>query len=198
MNPADPSPLPMWPPGHFAAFGEALLQEQARERLRRLGHDDLAAKVIVRWNPRLKTTAGLAHIHHSRISLNPGLIPFGMEEVERTLLHELAHLLARHRAGRRRIEPHGREWRQACADLGLPGEARCHDLPLPRRKVARRLLYRCRSCGKEVWRVRPFTRPVACLACCRMFNHGRFHDRYRLVQVETPPEEGVSETERLF
>ena len=38
------------------------------------------------------------------------------DEVDRTLRHELAHLLAQWRVGRRRIAPHGKEWRQACRD----------------------------------------------------------------------------------
>ena len=64
----------------------------------------------------------------------------GTGEVERTLRHEAAHLLAHWRAGRRRIQTHGPEWRQACADLGIPGETVTHTLPLaPRRRQAARL-----------------------------------------------------------
>src|SRR6266446_8423633 len=51
------------------------------------------------------------------------------DEVDRTLRHELAHLLAQFRVGRRRIAPHGPEWREACRDLGIADEARCHNLP---------------------------------------------------------------------
>src|ERR1700687_2873461 len=42
-----------------------------------------------------------------------------IDEIERTLRHELAHLLAQFRVGRRRIAPHGAEWRRACRDLGI-------------------------------------------------------------------------------
>jgi predicted SprT family Zn-dependent metalloprotease len=41
------------------------------------------------------------------------------DEIDRTLRHELAHLLAQFRVGRRRIAPHGPEWRIACRDLGI-------------------------------------------------------------------------------
>src|SRR5207237_3228502 len=41
------------------------------------------------------------------------------DEIERTLRHELAHLLAQWRNGRRRIAPHGSEWSRACRALGL-------------------------------------------------------------------------------
>jgi len=167
-------------------LSEAALQTLAHRLLEELGCHALTRLVHVYWNRRLRTTAGLANYRLWTISLNPRLVVFGKEEVDRTLRHELAHLLARFRAGRRRIQPHGAEWRQACSDLGLDGEKRCHDLPLPRRNVARKMLYRCRNCQAEVRRVRPFRRAVACLKCCREFNRGRYDDRYRFVLVSKP------------
>ena len=118
-------------------FTQTALETASRRMLERAGCPALAAKVRVCWNYRLRTTAGLACASEQLVTLNPRLIAFGMPEVDRTLRHELAHLLARYRAGRRRIEPHGPEWRQACIDLGLSNEKRCHDLPLPRRRPAR-------------------------------------------------------------
>lgn len=164
-------------------FSEGALERSSRLLLELAGAGDLARKVKVRWNARLRTTAGLACFGSYLVSLNPRLIPFGMPEVDRTLRHELAHLLARHRAGRRRIAPHGAEWKVACCDLGLTDEKRCHDLPLPRRVVEKKLLYRCGACGLEVPRVRPFRRAVACLKCCRTYNHGKYDPRFRLAQV---------------
>lgn len=143
----------------------------------------LAERVRVTWSGRLRSTAGLAYPGKGLIKLNPRLKDFGEAEVERTLRHELAHLLAQHRVGRRRIAPHGAEWRKACADLGAPDEARCHTLPLPRKTVERRHLYRCAKCGVEVRRVRPFRRATACLKCCRQFNGGRFNERFRFVKI---------------
>ena len=72
-----------------------------------------------------------------RVTLNPKLVEISAEEVSKTLRHELAHLVAQDRAGRRRIAPHGREWRKACADLGIAGEARCHTLPFQARRMKR-------------------------------------------------------------
>ena len=46
-------------------------------------------------------TAGMAYPSRGLIHLNPRLREFGDDEVNRTLRHELAHLLAHHRAGRR-------------------------------------------------------------------------------------------------
>lgn len=159
------------------------LETTARLLLEGIGCRALAKQVRVRWNRRLQTTAGLANFKQWTVSLNPRLVAFGMEEVDRTLRHELAHLLARYRAGRRRIQPHGPEWRQACSDLGLDDEKRCHELPLPRRRMVRKVLYRCRHCQSEVRRVHPFRRAVACLKCCREFNRGRYDERYRFELV---------------
>jgi len=164
--------------------GDPALTAWARELLRDLDCAGLAVRVLVRWNPRMRTTAGLASYQNSLITLNPKLEQFGDAEIDKTLRHELAHLLAHHRAGRRRIAPHGAEWKRACRDLGLPGEKRCHDLPLPRRKIAARHIYHCPGCKLDIQRVRPFRRRVACLACCRAHNRGRYDDKFRLVKTK--------------
>jgi predicted SprT family Zn-dependent metalloprotease len=135
----------------------------------------------------MRSTAGTAWAGKSLIVLNPRLRGFGDQEVERTLRHELAHLLAHARAGRRRISPHGLEWQKACADLGLPGEQRCHSLPLPRREMERRHAYRCPGCNVTLTRVRPLRRKTACLACCRAHNGGRYDERYRFAKVAASP-----------
>jgi predicted SprT family Zn-dependent metalloprotease len=163
------------------------LQETARNLLRTLACHDLAERVQVRWNPRMRSTAGTAYPGKALITLNPRLIAFGDEEVDKTLRHELAHLLAHHRMGRRRIAPHGAEWQQACRDLGLVDEKRCHDLPLPRRKIVRRFVYRCPNCAVEMRRARPLRRKSACLACCRRFHGGRYDEKFRFVKIVNPP-----------
>ena len=140
----------------------------------------MAAEVEVEWNPRLKTCAGRADYRKKLISLNPLLHGHGAEEIDRTFRHELAHLLAQFRAGRTRILPHGPEWRQACGDLAIGNEKRCHNLPFPVRERSRRYRYRCPNCRREFPRVRRIRRAVACLACCRAHNKGRFDKRFRL------------------
>src|SRR5438270_4445960 len=104
------------------------LESRARELLRPFGAGKLAREIRAEWNPRMKSAAGRADFREKTISLNPLLINHG-DEIDRTLRHELAHLLAQWRVGRRRIAPHRIEWRQACHDLGIADEARCHNLP---------------------------------------------------------------------
>jgi SprT protein len=145
-------------------------------------------KVSVCWNPGLRTTAGFAVWRERRIILNPKLVEFSAGEVQRTLRHELAHLLAQHRAGRRRIEAHGPDWRAACADLGIPNEPRCHDLPFKRRKIERKFFYACPACSTVLARVRPVRKRIACVKCCRKHNGGAYQERFRFKPIEPPTE----------
>ena len=177
---------PSAPPKRITKMPDDPWQETARALLRGIGCDDLAARVTVRWNSRMRSTAGTAFPAKALVHLNPRLREFGDAEIDRTLRHELAHLLAHHRAGRRRIAAHGREWRAACVELGLVDEKRCHDLPLPRRKLRATLRYRCPACGVEIARVRPLRRKSACLACCRAHNRGRYDERFRFTKLPVP------------
>jgi predicted SprT family Zn-dependent metalloprotease len=126
-----------------------------------------------------------------------------ISEMERTLRHELAHLLAQWRVGRRRIAPHGKEWRQACRDLGIADEARCHNLPFATKRFPPRYVYLCPNCKEKFPRVRRIRRAIACLACCRAHNRGEFDQRFRLrmiksQQKETKETKMFSKTEPSF
>jgi predicted SprT family Zn-dependent metalloprotease len=157
----------------------AVLLQTARDLLRSLGAERIAKELRVEWNARLKTAAGRADYRQKLISLNPRLVEHPAE-MDRTLRHEVAHILAQFRAGRRGISPHGPEWIQACRDLGIGGEKRCHTLPFPTKRYAPRFIYRCPNCRRDFPRVRKIKRTVACLACCRAHNGGDFDARFRL------------------
>ncbi|MGH8101715.1 MAG: SprT-like domain-containing protein [Chthoniobacterales bacterium] len=159
------------------------LQSQARALLAANGAVRIARQLRVKWNRRLKTCAGRADYRAKLITLNPQLVRHP-GEIDRTLRHELAHLLAQFRAGRQRISPHGREWRQACHDLGIGDEKRCHNLAFAAINSRRRFLYRCPKCARDFPRVRRIRHPVACLACCRAHSRGNFDARFRLRLVE--------------
>ena len=169
--------------GHLVGSSHDIdLESKAREILYELGANKLACAIRVEWNSRLKTSAGRADYRHKLISLNPRLFEHPTE-IDRTLRHELAHILAQFRAGRRRILPHGAEWRKACRDLGIADEKRCHNLPFPAKRYVARFMYRCPNCRQEFPRVHRARRAVACLACCRADNGGEFDARFRLVLV---------------
>ncbi len=152
------------------------------EASKALALNELARKVQVYWNPRMRTTAGRAWWPDRAIELNPKLKECEHEEIWRTLKHELAHLVAYERSGRRRIDPHGQEWQVACADLGIPGELPYHNLPFKRRRLKRNHAYACSNCLVVIHRVKPIMKAVACYECCRKFNNGAYHDRFRLIK----------------
>ena len=162
---------------------DAALTRSAAEMLRELGCEEMAARVAVVWSGRLTSTAGHAKPAEGLVALNPRLREFP-EEVDRTLRHEVAHLVVFAKAKGRRVAAHGSEWRGACALLGIPGEARCHHLPLPRRQMARPHVYGCPRCDFVVRRVKPLRAPgrVACRTCCQQFAGGRFDARFGLVK----------------
>jgi len=178
---SEPGELAVEPAGTMSASltAETAVLQKARELLRSLGAARIANELRVEWNPRLKTAAGRADYRQRLVSLNPQLLEHP-PEIDRTLRHELAHILAQFRSARRRILPHGVEWRQACRDLGISDEKRCHNLPFPVSERARRYLYRCPCCQRDFPRVSRIKRAVACLACCRAHNGGEFDARFRL------------------
>lgn len=162
------------------------LTRRAIDLLNGLGLDEVAEKVSVEWNKRLRTTAGRAYSALARIELNPRLQILDEEKREReiiqTFLHELAHVVAHARNPRRRIQPHGPEWRQACSDLGIPGEDRCHDLNLGRTTMRKNFAYICPVCEEVIYRVKRMKRSVACYSCCKAHNGGRYDVKFKLVE----------------
>jgi len=142
-------------------------------------------EVSVYWNPRLQTTLGMAHITVKKITLNPKLKKLFPEEIDKVLRHELAHLITGHRFGRRKIKAHGPEWHQACVDIGIPNESRCHTLPIQRRTLKRKFFYECPSCHTRLDRVRPVNKKkkIACIKCCKIHNHGKYHENFRFIQL---------------
>jgi SprT protein len=166
--------------------GDAELTAKAAALLREIGCTALAERVAVSWSGRLSSSAGLARPAAMSIVLNPRLRDYPAE-IDRTLRHELAHLVAFARAKRARIAAHGAEWRQACSEVGVPGESRCHTLPLPRRSLTRVHLYRCPVCGFILRRARRINlrrRPVACRECCRQYARGRYDSRFKFVEID--------------
>lgn len=156
---------------------------EALKKLEGAASREFASSVSIEWNRRMRSTAGRAFWPERRVELNPKLLNISLAEVERTLLHELAHLLAYYRNGTRRIAPHGREWQQACCDLGIAGEKATHKLPLPSRQQTKKWRYTCPHCSEAIERVRPMKRFVACYTCCQKYNKGRYTKRFQLVKT---------------
>jgi hypothetical protein len=63
------------------------LLDEARELLRGVGASALAERVRIEWNPRMRSTAGLAYPGRALVRQNPKLRDFCDQENHRTQRH---------------------------------------------------------------------------------------------------------------
>lgn len=173
--------------GDLRAGRDSVLSGRCVDLLDQLELPDLKARISVEWNPRMRSAAGRAFWPQGLIQLNSRLAEISPSEVERTVLHELAHLIAYERHPRRAIKSHGREWRRACAEVGIPNEKATHQLELPTRTMRRKWRYQCPACTKIFDRVHRFKQDVACYECCRKTRDGSYDERFRLVERRLEP-----------
>lgn len=172
--------------------GIVSIVDDAISILSRHAGEKFANSVTIRWNPRMRSTAGRAFLLEAKVELNPKLLHLdndtqqSLSQVRQTLLHELAHLLAHHRHGHR-IAAHGKEWKQACSDLGIPGESTTHQLNLPTRTQKKKWSYTCPHCAEIILRVRPMKHKSACYTCCKKYNNGKYHRRFSLIEQALDP-----------
>jgi SprT protein len=83
------------------------------------------------------TCAGKACHSNNTIKVNPILLKENYEEmINQTIPHEVAHLATRV-IYRRRVKPHGHEWREVMYSLGLE-PTRCHQYDVSNARVCRR------------------------------------------------------------
>lgn len=182
------TPTPVSKPvvAHPDSGTDPALEAVARHECERLGLKKLAKKLSVTWNKRMRTAAGRAFLQTSQIELNPKLqtLPEAAREAEiaSTFFHELAHLVSFARAEGKKIAPHGEEWKQACRDLGIPDENRCHSLDFSGRKIRRKFSYTCPACDTVIKRVRRLKKHVACYECCKAHSRGRYDGRFALIE----------------
>jgi len=104
--------LAVWPPAAI----DALIAESCGL----WGVPGFATKVAWRWNSRLRTTLGRACLSDQVLEFNPILLARHPDEMQPLLLHELAHLVAydQAKAMRKRIAPHGAEWKSLMRAVG--------------------------------------------------------------------------------
>ena len=100
-----------------------------------------------------------------------------LEQVEETLLHEIAHAKANEEAGY--SVGHGDLWKSWAIKLGAKPErlakAGTH-IPAPRNVV-----YECKTCKKEFCYYKKLTKIYFCKVCATSYNNGKFHTDYMLV-----------------
>lgn len=125
---------------------------------------DLAQRVRIGYNPRLRTTLGRAVLDGRQVELNARLLRDHPAELIPTLVHELAHLVVHMRYGP--VRPHGRHFRTLMRAVNVSAGA-THDLPvrhLGRRRGRYLYLHRCTGCGYH-FVARSVRRNDYCIAC---------------------------------
>ena len=125
------------------------------------------------WNKR-KTAFGVCNFTRKEISLSRFMLECGEsnESMQATIMHEIAHAIAGHKAG------HGPEWVRVMIDLGQEPN-RCREA---RGAVIKHKWYRsCKSCDyKRGFHRRPKHRDTSCPYC----SGGRYNPDYKLQLVK--------------
>ena len=124
---------------------------------------DIADRVRIGYNSRLRTTLGRAVLDDGRVELNTRLLRKHPRQLIATLVHELAHLAAYHRYG---DAGHGRAWKTLMHAVALRPRV-THDLPTAQLRRARRqylYLHRCGECG-QTFIARSVRRNYYCTTC---------------------------------
>lgn len=128
-------------------------------------------RIHVRFNTRMRSTLGRAYIDENRIELNIRLLERYPHELEPTLAHELAHLIAPKLFGRKGL-CHDDGWKQIMSLLGFAPN-RTHSLDVAGLKRAQKILgwAECGCPGRRhplrsrVYRNIQRRRRYACLRC---------------------------------
>ncbi len=93
----------------------------------------------VRWNPRMRSRAGLCSPGDSQIELNPHIL-IAEKDFESTLVHELCHLAVSRRWPT--SDAHGAKWKSLMEICGFKPE-RCHRLAVPQTHSHKKWEYLC-------------------------------------------------------
>jgi predicted SprT family Zn-dependent metalloprotease len=123
---------------------------------------------------KAKRRAGCCHWRRKKITLSSFFATHNtVEEIQGTLVHEIAHALAGHAAG------HGPVWRAIAIAMGDDGQ-RCYDsakVVMPEGKF----VYSCNHCNREVHKHKRYRNGTACGECCRKYNGGKYSKKYLLI-----------------
>lgn len=100
------------------------------------------------------------------------------QEIEDTMLHEIAHALTPDDAG------HGRAWKQMCVKIGArPNRVVSNETMIKIKEIAKpKYMYACPNCNHKRPAYRKLKREMACSACCNKYNGGKYHADYKLVK----------------
>lgn len=177
-----PEPAEQSPPDELSA-----LYDELNDRY----FDRILPPCELKWSRRLTRAAGTIRCERRLITLSVPLLvePYrevgaafeicgvtcaSFEEALREILkHEMIHLWLYVQK-----LPHGHTpaFRAKARAIGQPRTR--HNIALP--PPTSGWVYRCAACASELHRRRRFSRPVACAACCKTHNRGKYDERFKL------------------
>jgi predicted SprT family Zn-dependent metalloprotease len=99
----------------------------------------------------------------------------GYDQVLDTVLHEISHAIAGHKAG------HGPVWKEIARKVGAKPE-RCfsaEEVNMPEGKFH----YQCPACRRGISRHRRMESQVACKTCCEEHSGGSFDARFTMIEA---------------
>lgn len=115
---------------------------------------------------------GACHYNQRKITISAELTARNVEaRVRDTLLHEIAHALAGHKAG------HGLQWQNICRAIGGDGQRTYSAANTV--TVGHKVTGRCTNCGRVIKRHRRSN--IACGQCCARYNGGKYDEKYKIV-----------------
>ena len=152
---------------------------------------DLAVKLMREhglqgWNfhfDNAKRRFGYCSYTRKEIGISAPLASLNDEtRVKNTILHEIAHGVARIKYGNR-IKAHGWEWRSEARALGCDAK-RCYEDEAVNQPKGKYVAV-CPNCGKKSYANKMGNRmrsgKQSCGDCCRKYNWGRWSDKYLLI-----------------
>jgi len=152
----------IWQPSQHLPAGDVLKAIAARLG-EAWGMSDLADRVQIAYNPRMRTTLGRAILDDLRVELNTRLLLENPEELVAVLAHELAHVVVHVRYGEA-ASPHGHQWQTLIRAVNM-SPSRTHGLKVKRRRRRRYLyLHICSDCGYS-FMSRSVRRDYYCVSC---------------------------------
>ncbi len=153
----------------------------------------------LKWSRQLTRAAGNIDVKNRLIKLSVPLLidAFALENagfeicgvfcdckavaLEEILKHEMIHLWLHERG---LPSGHTAQFRLKARQIGQPKTRHGIARPLPKTGW----IYCCARCQSQITRRRRFGRPVACAACCKIYNGGVFDARFRLKGRKIAPQ----------
>lgn len=126
-----------------------------------------------------KRRMGCCSYRNRTISMSRPLceVNMGREKLMDTLLHEMAHAIAKQRTGV--CQGHNDVWKRICVEIGANPQ-RCYTSEQVT-AVKSKYEYKCPNCGKLYRRHKRMTKQTSCGDCCRKYNGGRYSKEYIFV-----------------